>query len=344
MNVIRLNLWFRVSLFAMIYISAGLLMTSCESSVNSSGNGGVSSFSEFAFDYSDNHYFFDTLYRRSFREFYSEDSLSNYVIENTLKDLGDNIEVWVQCDVTEPRKRLCVGVVMLDTRPQTGYDTSVTNPEIISGRKFFGWFTRLEKNFEYYINNRAGFIGFNISLPQNYHAGVVYQNYKDEHFGIGERESSSTDTLILKLFKVDNQIPSIAPLAWQLKMKNVYRIPFENIQSGSLIKVLYNNNSVFTEYIPGYQIPMVTILRLDRYKNISNLPPPDGKFDWLENKTIYPRYGDVIFPDLEPFYTCIRDAGLDSTYQYKELYIYSKLEATQSVNAFLYKLSGNAVY
>jgi len=190
----------------------------------------------------------------------------------------------------------------------------------------------------------AGFIGLNIATTQNTHAGIVYINYKDEHYGIGEREASSSDTLILKLFKVDNQIPSVTPLAWQLKMKNVYRIPFSNIKSTSSIKVLYNNNSIFTEYIPGYQIPMVTMLRLDRYYNATNLPPPDGKFDWLENKTIYSKYGDVVFPDLEPFYSCIKDTGLDSTYQYKELYIYSKTEAMTSFKAFLYKLSGYAVY
>ncbi len=130
-------------------------------------------------DYSDSHYLIDTLYKTSFLEVYGDstgtNSFSTFVNENRLKITGDNFEVWMQCDVTESRKRFAVGKVMLAARPSTGYDTSVTTPEVIIGDKFAGYFRKLDPT-EYYYNEYAGYINLKISVTTNMHVGVVYEN------------------------------------------------------------------------------------------------------------------------------------------------------------------------
>ena len=86
------------------------------------------------------------------------------------------------------------------------------------------------------------------------------------------------------------------------------------------------------------------MLKLDRFNNITMLPPPDSKFDWITNKIIYPASGDIIFPILEPFSKGIEAYGLDSTYIYSEIYSQKKFIAATSPKANLYVIKGNAVY
>jgi hypothetical protein len=299
-------------------------------------------------DYSDSHYLFDTLYKTSFLEVYGDstgtNSFSNFVNENRLKITGDNFEVWMQCDVTESRKRFAVGTVMLGPRPSTGYDSTVTTPEVIIGQKFAGYFRKLDPS-EYYYNEYAGYINLKISVTSNMHVGVVYENYKGEKFGKGERECSSNENLILKLFKIDNQIPTIAPLAWELKLKNIYRLPVSKIlEDGFKLEVLYNNNNTLQPTVPGYfgNKSLATITKMDRFTGKELSPPPDGIFDFRIGKTINPETGDVIFPTLRPFYDAIKLNGGDSSLQYLDIYTLNKSEAQLSIKSTLYTISGSA--
>ncbi|MCU0373421.1 MAG: cell surface protein SprA, partial [Ignavibacteria bacterium] len=299
-------------------------------------------------DYSDSHYLIDTLYKTSFLEVYGDstgtNSFSTFVNENRLKITGDNFEVWMQCDVTESRKRFAVGKVMLAARPSTGYDTSVTTPEVIIGDKFAGYFRKLDPT-EYYYNEYAGYINLKISVTTNMHVGVVYENYKGEKYGKGERECASNENLILKLFKIDNQIPSIAPLAWELKLKNIYRLPVSKIlEDGFKLEVLYNNNNTLQPTVPGAlgNKSLSTITKIDRFTGKELSPPPDGIFDFRIGKTINPETGDVIFPTLRPFYDAIKLNGGDSSLQFLEIYTLNKSEAQQTLKSTLYTISGSA--
>jgi cell surface protein SprA len=231
---------------------------------------------------------------------------------------------------------------MLGARPSQGYDTSITNPETIIGDKFSGYFRKLYKS-EYYVNPQAGFIGLLELIPDNYHVGVVY-NSSNQNYGKGAFESYPNDTLILKLIKVDSPSPETTPVAWNLKMKNVYRIPYTNLQNTTTIKTKFNSNNVLLDTIPGYNIPLITMLKLDRYNNTTFFPPPDGKFDWISDRTIFPSTGNVMFPMLEPFSKGFAAYGLDSNYIYTELYSQKKIIAQQSPKGYLYVIKGNAVY
>ncbi len=328
-----------LAVIAMIFIA----LSSCDNSViNNSTPIPSDNFILTVWDYSDSHYFVDTLYRRSFTEYY-RDTMTNYLVSNSILESTQPLEVWVQCDVTNADKRFCVGKVMLGERPPQGYDTSVTNPEIITGEKFAGYFRKLLPS-EFYHNNLAGFIGLNISVPENYHVGVVYQNHSYQMFGKGFIESLPTDTIILKLVKVDNQSPDLTPLAWKLKMKNVYKLPFTNLQTSTTIKTKFNENNVYRDTITGYTTPLITMLKLDKVNNTTLLPPPDGKFDWLAGKTIFPAEGYLVFPTLEPFGKDLQLMPNDSNYCFYEIYSQRKTISQISIKSNYYAIKGNAVY
>lgn len=333
----------KIVLVLVSLVSLSIALSSCENTViNNSTPSSPDNFTLYAWDYSESHYFVDTLYRRSFIEYYS-DTMTNYIISNSIIEGTQPLEVWVQCDASTADKRICVGKVMLGARPTQGYDTSVTNPEIIVGDKFTGYFRKLLPS-EFYHNNLAGFIGLNISIPGNYHVGVVYQNYSYQMFGKGYMESLPTDTIILKLVKIDFPEPYVSPLAWKLKMKNVYKLPFTNLQNSTTIKTVFNDNNVYRDTITGYTTPLITMLKLDKINNSTLQPPPDGKFDWLTGKTIFPEMGYLVFPTLEPYGRDLPLSPNDSDYCFYEIYSQSKYSSRISHKAGYYAIKGNAVY
>lgn len=323
---------------------AAVLISACDSTVTNSNNNTQSQdFSIPAWDYSDNFYFVDTLYKRSFRD-WQNGITSGFIDSNLIRE--DYFEVWVQCDANTPDKRFCVGKVMLGARPQQGYDTSVTNPVNIMGDKFAGYFRRLYYN-EYTLKDSAGFLVLRISVPENYHVGVAYTNYLNQDYGKGEYASYPSDTIILKLCKVANQSPDLTPLAWQLKMKNVYRLSSAGLVSFySSIFLKYNNLGT----LPFYTTPLITMLKLDRVNNTTSLPPPDGLFDWWNGKTVFTFFQSgsystyIMFPILEPFGQGLQEAGVSSEYRVNEIYTQRKTHTQLNVKANMYKLMGTLVY
>ncbi len=297
-------------------------------------------------DYSDNHFFIDTLYKRSFIEVFNsvDNQYSTEVNINRIRVENNTFEVWVQCDPTENTKRTAVSKVMLGKLPPGGiYPDSIKRHETILGDKFAGYFRRLQET-EFYVDQFAGFVSIRVSVPENFHVGVVYTNYNNESYGKGEYNSQPTDTLILKLIKVENQSPDLTPLAWELKLKNIYRLPVSKIiEDGFVLDVLYNNDNVWQKNIVGVnENSLSTILNIDRYRGKETLPPPDGLFDYRPGKTILTESGDIIFPDLRPFDSNIRKAVTDTSLAFSEIYTQRKTQSQVSLKASLYKIQGSA--
>ena len=335
---------YKIVLLLVSFAVLSVAFSSCESTTVSTPSIPADNFQINVWDYSENHYFVDTLYKRCFNEYYN-DSITSYTQENEINLSNNYFEVWVQCNVTDTNKRLCVGKVMLGARPPQGYDTSITNPAYIPDNKFAGYFYKLDYS-QYYVNPNAGFIGLKINIPLEYNVGVVYRTNSSSYniFGKGSFESGANDTLILKLIKSGYSDPMIAPVSWNLKMKNVYKIPYTNLQTTSTVYLKYNVNNVYHDTIPSATTPLITMLKLDRYNNTTLTPPPDGKFDWLTGKTIFPETGYIVFPILEPFGKGLGNYGLDSTYTFTEIYSQKKIFTMISYKAIMYRLSGNAVY
>lgn len=299
------------------------------------------------YDYSDNHYFFDTIYKASFLDYYNNTSgiLQQETMNNQILETDPSFQVWVQTLVTDGRKRSAVAITMLPEATTVPYDSLISTEEI-AGIRFFGQFRKLEPN-EYTINSLAGFISLNINLPENFAVGVTYVTKDGDRYGRNSIEKPNfDDTLVLKMIKCNNQNPDAAPLAWELKMKNIYRLPVSRvIQDGFKLEVLYNNDNVLepTIPIPG-QNPkqLLQIFNIDRYTGTTRVPPPDNIFDFLLGYTINTETGDVIFPSLRPFYDDLSLAGADTSYFFDELYTERKNVAITLPIATKYLIKGSA--
>lgn len=296
-------------------------------------------------NYSDNHYFLDTLYKSSFLEVFNSttNTYSQQVYNNRVLSTNNDFEVWVQCDYFESQKRLAVAYVQLYERPPNGYPRDSIKTSLIPGVRFFGFFRKLSPN-EYTINEYAGFISFKFDV-QNLNIAVAYTTQDGKKYGKGSTESTGSDTLILKLIKCDNPDPENTPVAWELKMKNIYRLPVSKvIQDGFKLDVMYNDGNVFVPNapIPGVNSTLSQITYLDRYQGTSLQGPPDNQFDFLPGRTINVETGDIIFPVLRPFWDNIVAVGGDSTFIFKEIYTQSKNLAQNASNANKYAIKGSA--
>lgn len=326
-----------------VFVFLGIILSACkDSSVTSNLQSNY--FIIQAWDYSDNHFFVDTVYKTSFLYIMNDSTgmLPQSVLIKKIKTDLPSFQVWVQCDNTVPNKRIAAAYLYLpDTLSAHGYDRiSYPRDKNSPDTVFSGYFRELNSN-EFYIHPIAGFIGFKINIPENYAVAVTYETYEGKKYGLGKYDVSSTDTLILKMFKCANQSPDATPRAWELKMKNVYRLPYKDIsQENFKLGVKYNLIENYFDTIPGMGMPLNQILLIDRYENGNRRWKPDGKFDWFYNWTIYPETGDIIFPTLYPFRDELRKAGVDSNLIFGEIYSRSKIEVTFSNKAILYYLKG----
>ena len=329
-------------ILSFILLSAFLI--GCDKDNNICGPGiGDTRFNIAAYEYSDNHFLIDTLYRRSFLDYYNNTTgiLTQHTYDNQILSNDISFEVWVQADFYPGGgKRSAVAHILLPAEPVGGYSDTLINTTRIPGIRFFGSFRKLNLD-EYYISEYAGMIGLKINIPDNYHAGIVYKTQNGKKYGIGSYESTQTDTLLLKMFKTENQSPDQTPLAWELKLKNVYRLPITNVlQSPFLLDVVIDDYNVYRSIIPGMNILLLQITQLDRYQPNSRIPPPDGIFDFLPGLTIIPETGDIIFPTFRPFYDEFRDAGVDSVYWFPELYEQRKTVAQNLPIANKFRIHG----
>jgi len=320
-----------------IAITAIVMISSCESSVNSN-KPSEENLSISLLDYSDGFYFVDTLYRRSFTEFF-KDSVTSFLTDNTIIENNIPLEVWVSEIDNHPERRVCIGKVLLGPRPLQGYDTSVTNPIFIPDDKYTGFFRKLDTN-EYYCNRSAGFIGLKTNISTNSYVGVVYKNNQMQIFGKGQHESQPGDTLILKIIKVSNPSPSLTPKSWKLKLKNVYNLNFTNVLLTSKIKIKFQSGGIYLDTITGYTHPIMTMLKTDKVNNTTLQPPPDGYFDLISGKNFYPDIGVIIFPMPEPFSDGLNDAGVSQEYQFYELYNQTKSEVSGNPKLNFYRIIG----
>jgi len=285
-------------------------------------------------EYSDNSFLVDTLYKSSFEAYYKSVNgiYPTFVIDNRILSNVFEFEIWVQTEQPDSNSRIASGYIQLPPKPAGGYPDSLKQAADVPGISFMGYFRKLSQA-EYYISEYAGMICFKNDLPVTYHAGIIYSTENQKHYG---NNSYSHDTIIIKLFKFANQSPNYTPLAWQLKLKNIYRLPFGNIApAGFSLNVVYKNDPGEIIIVrPGIPRTFLNIFQLTH--------PADDNFNFVPGKTIIPETGDIIFPSLRPFYDDLKNAGVDSNYYFSEIYNLRKLEALTFPNAGHYLIRGYA--
>jgi hypothetical protein len=317
--------------------------------VNITGGSQEVNFEIPAYNYSENHYFLDTVYRKAFEEYYRFGEVRTDTLK--LKKVAPDIEVWVQTQVSNNLKRKAVGWIELGPRPSNGYDdtTKSSNPPSYDGHKWSGYFVKLNPG-DFTLHPDAGYITLNINLSgSNDAVGVAYKLANNtEQYGTYSNE----DSLVLKLIKYPNLQPPIQnpthTVAWNLKIKNIYSVGVRNLKndlSKFECNVYYKPASgVIQQDFNGRSF--LRLVGLDLRTNTPtydpNLTQPDGRFDFYPNYTIDLVAGEVIFPTLSPFYQTLKDSSVDTAIISVNNLIYTDSKYTAQNSTIKFYLGGKA--
>lgn len=200
---------------------------------------------------------------------------------------------------------------------------------------------RLLSSNEYTVNTQLGYISLNSKLSSDQVLAVAYEyTVGGKVYRVGEFSNgqiSAPDALILKLIKGTSFTPQMK--VWDLMMKNIYSIGAYQVSSEDFwLDIYYKNDKTGTEinFVPDGAIDstrLLTVLNLDNLN--SQLDPyPDGMFDFINNITINPSNGRVIFPVREPFGSYLRKkitGGDQSLNEIADKYVFQELyDSTQS--------------
>ncbi len=212
---------------------------------------------------------------------------------------------------------------------------------------------------EYTLNSTLGYISLNTVLNADEVLAVAYEyTYRGNIYKVGEFSSDGIDapqTLYLKLIKGTNLTPEIKEM-WDLMMKNIYSIGAYNVnQEDFFLDILYANDSTGTDinYFPegltseNGGIKGNLFLRIMNLDNLNSRgdPQPDGVFDFVQQFTIRPDNGRIIFPVLEPFGSHLKTAlngqqELIDKYVYQALYDSTLTIAGENAERNKFKLKG----
>lgn len=287
--------------------------------VNVSSGSKSSEFKLRAYDYSQNHYFIDTLYASQnpdlnlFFNYYGKPTPGVNPLYRVTK-----IEVW----------RSVTGLAV-DRSKERNANAYINLPSITAGQRYSndlrreiaavpgqietGRFLLLTPDIDYVIHRATGYITFNTQIQKNDIIAVAYRIENgpspDDDLFYGELlNSAGADTasrLVLKLVKPRNLQPGgDFAEAWKLQLKNIYPIGGRNIKKeGFVFNIKYeiDGQAPVTELsTPSGPVKLLNAFGLDLIDQ-SNNPPPDNIFDYRLGITIFPETGEIIFPTLEPF-------------------------------------------
>ncbi len=265
-----------------------------------------------ASQYSKDYYFVDTLYRK-----YWEPLHSSVVVDISEEMQAHQI---LQLDVWQSVNNIggqyagiaVIKKAFIDLPPHligTSYAPGFTDglDTTSSGRYAVAYWIKLGPNKDYEFDSHGGFVILNavnevrayavsytiLGEPANDHGGFNSLVYGDSVPGTGES--------LLKLIKpIDlGNHPEYKP-AWDLMLKNVYRVGERNLARDSFDLVVVRKPPSGPETYQIFNQPLLTILGLDRYDG-TLAEHPDGLFDFIPKLTIDPTRGDILFPTLRPF-------------------------------------------
>ncbi len=218
---------------------------------------------------------------------------------------------------------------------------------------------RLLSSSEYVLNETLGFVSLTSTLTSDEVLGVAFEyDYNGSTYQVGEFSSDNsedkTQTLFVKLLKSSNLTPKVKP-TWDLMMKNIYAIGAYQVESEDFvldIACIDDSTGAYINYFPDECSNnsalqgklLLRVMDLDRLDDAKD-PTPDGVFDFVEDQTIIPDNGRVIFPMLEPFGSYFEDQfNGDQTmidkYVYQSLYDSTQTVAKQNTSKNQFLLRG----
>jgi cell surface protein SprA len=285
-------------------------------------------------NYAQNHFFLDTLYKQVYNEYYKH---STPIIPKNAANLRiKQIQVWeASNDLRNPH--ISYGVAVSDLKPikrKLGENyTDEKHLPLKTGYVEKGRFALLDIN-QYFINYNLGTLTLRNFRQDRYYAvsyrleGETNDTLDDETVGEFSNQVALNDTILLRLIYRPNLLPNYKDL-WARQMKNRYNIGASNINlSDTKIAVWYNrktNDS--TEQLDGADRKIVTMLGVDRVTNSTGSEPPDGIFDINNAAFINTELGYISFPHSEPFanglvdyFESIGNKDLANQYVFRQIY------------------------
>ncbi|MBA4250105.1 MAG: cell surface protein SprA [Chlorobiaceae bacterium] len=270
-------------------------------------------FSIRAFQYSNNHYFIDSIFADTSAQlnlFYKYYGSPTPIVEQFFK--VNEIEVWKSINqITQnPNERNAIAYISLPPRPPQGYgpELRAENIQEAPGRIAKGRFIRLTQGVDYTLNAETGFISFRSNILEQEIIAVSYRlqgatpaTNDDVIRGefLNQTQLDTLQRLILKLVKPANLQPQMRE-AWNLKLRNIYPIGGRNIKKeGFEFDIRYDLPGQDPVNVLG-NVRLLNAFGLDLVDQGNN-PTPDNIFDFRTGVTILPETGEIIFPVLQPF-------------------------------------------
>ncbi len=286
--------------------------------VSVSGGSQKQKFEIHPYEYSQNHFFVDTVYASTkpnlnlFNRYYGR-ATPDVEKQYRIKEL----EVWktTTARVDPQKERKGNAFINLPSRNGTtdnlpDYDQTWKNinQDTKPGTSLIGSRFVLLTEDDYEYNQDVGVISFRTQIQDNEAIAVAYRiegppGEQDIFYGEFLREigSDTSATIVLKLVKP----PKLQPggnyaQAWRLQLKNIYPIGGRDIKKEGF--------KLDINYLPAGGEPvnvfegqnLLQAFQLDTHDE-SGAGGPDGKFDWEPGRLILPKTGEIIFPVLEPF-------------------------------------------
>ncbi|WP_434037036.1 cell surface protein SprA [Formosa sp. 4Alg 33] len=192
---------------------------------------------------------------------------------------------------------------------------------------------KLVQGTEYLLNTQLGYVSLNQRLNNDEILAVAFQfTVGGQVYQVGEFANDGVDatdigdsdddspqvvtnnSLVLKLLK--SPITSVDQPIWELMMKNIYDTgAYQLSQEDFKLNIFYNEASPLNYISPvggdfgtdfdGTPIQEVPLLQLFHFDKLNYNGDPqaggDGFFDYVNNITVIPSNGKIVFTKVEPF-------------------------------------------
>lgn len=276
--------------------------------------------------YSENNFFIDQIYTDTsavnlYNQFYGNVTpivLPKYFVKN--------IEVYKSFNSIFDEGILATAYINLLPRSSDSmYADELRNLNtIIPGQNDASRFILLDEGNDYIFHRETGWISFINPIMDQEIIAVAYKienepGYTDDLiYGefISELVNNSKTRGVLKLVKPRDVRPAYE-LAWNLKMKNIYRISSQLGQITNLDLDIYLKKSDGTESNTINNIRLLELFGFDKYSE-NGTAVPDGKYDYFPGMNFEPRTSEIIFPVIQPFGNNIPFAL--NEYKYQAIY------------------------
>ncbi len=210
---------------------------------------------------------------------------------------------------------------------------------------------------DYTLNPTLGYISLNTPLNSDEILTVAYQyTVGGVQYQVGELSSDlpvvagQPTVLFTKLLK--NAVTNVNLPIWNLQMKNIYSLGAYQINpSNFVLNVSRLNENTGVEDLVMKEGSITAGKRWLQLTQLDNLDAQqernsDGLFDFIQNITIDPVSGSIIFPVLEPFGSDLAsefsssEGNLKKKYVYQALYDSTQYQAKQLPALDRYQLYG----